>query len=390
MAHPNLALWLGILSAVAPLSIDMYLPAFPLMERELGVPAGGAQVTLATFFLGLGVGQLIYGPLADRFGRRQPMIVGSAIYTLAALACVFAGDMGQLAILRLLQALGGCASMVVSRAMVRDVAEGAAAARLMSRLMLVLGAAPILAPSLGALVLPVVGWRGIFLLLALYGVASVFIAWRVLPESLRRDQRQALAPGIIARNYLAAARDRSFMGNALASGFAIAAMFAWIAGSPGVLIEGFGLSATQYAILFGAGAFALILASQANPALLRRHSPARILSLALVVFVLAGSALALAGVLDLGLPALLAPLWTMTACLGLILPNSAVCALAAQGARAGTASALLGTLQFGLGGASAAVLQAVHDGTAAPMTLTMAGVALLAFGADRLITRGRR
>jgi DHA1 family bicyclomycin/chloramphenicol resistance-like MFS transporter len=390
MAHPNLALWLGILSAVAPLSIDMYLPAFPLMERELGVPAGGAQVTLATFFLGLGVGQLIYGPLADRFGRRPPMIVGSAIYTLAALSCVFAADMGQLAALRLLQALGGCASMVVSRAMVRDVAQGAAAARLMSRLMLVLGAAPILAPSLGAIVLPFVGWRGIFLLLALYGVASIVIAWRILPESLPWAQRQPLAPGTIARNYVAAAADRSFLGNALAGGFAIAAMFAWIAGSPGVLIDGFGLSSTQYAILFGAGAFALILASQANPALLRRHRPARILSRAMLAFVLAGALLALAGVFDLGLVALLVPLWSMTACLGLILPNSTVCALAEQGARAGTASALLGTLQFGLGGVSVAVMQAVHDGTAVPMTLTMAGVALLAFGADRLVTRDGR
>jgi DHA1 family bicyclomycin/chloramphenicol resistance-like MFS transporter len=365
--HARLALVLGILTAVGPLSIDMYLPAFPAIAAEFG-GAGTAETTLAAFFVGLAVGQLTQGPLADRFGRRGPLLAGGAIYVVASIGCAVAPGATSFSLFRALAAFGGSAGMVIPRAIVRDVSEGAAAARLMSRLILVMGAAPILAPSLGGLVLEVADWRAIFWLLALYGLGCLALTRFALPETLPPERRVRRNLMGIAAAYAAAAADRTFLAPALASAAGVGAMFAYIAGSPVAFMGVHGLSARIYAVFFGANAACYVGAAQVNAFLLKRHPPSRLLAAGVTVLgaaslVLAFTAFTGAG----GLAGLFVPLAISTGALGVVVPNASALALARQAARAGTASALMGMLAFVMGGIAAAGTSLLADGTARPM-----------------------
>lgn len=354
-----LPILLGTLTAVGPLSIDMYLPAFPAMEAAFGTP-GKAPVTVAAFFVGLAVGQMTQGPLADRLGRRTPLIWGMSLYTVASIGCALAPDLWTLSGFRMAAAFGGSAGMVVPRAVVRDLAAGATGARLMSRLILVMGAAPILAPSLGGAVLGIGGWRVIFGLLAAYGAIATVLVWRFLPETLPPDRRRVTGLAGIARDYMSVATDRRFLAPALASGLGLAGLFAYIAASPAVFIGGYGMSPTAYAAMFGMNATGFILASQVNAWLLKRISLDRALRAGVYGLVTAALLLLAAA---LAHPPngwwLMPPLMACMAALGFTVPNAAAEALQHQGARAGSASALMGTLQFLLGalfGAAAAVM----------------------------------
>lgn len=363
-----LPLLLGFLQAINPLSTDMYLPAFPAIEAALGSTAGGAQTTLGAWFLGLAVGQLAQGTLSDRYGRRGPLVVGTAVYALASVGCALAWDVTSLSVFRFVAAFGGSASAVITRAVVRDVAEGLAAARIMSRLMLIMGAAPILAPSLGSLLLEVAEWRAIFWVLAGYGAVSVLLAWRFMPDTLPPERRLRLGPAALLAGYAAVLGERSFLSHALLGSAAMVCVFAYVAGAPGAFVEAGGLSPGAFAAMFGAMAAGFIGGAQFNPMLVARYGPGRVLRVA-TLGVLAAS-LALAGVVVTGFGGV----WGMFVCLlamlaacSAVFPNSAVGALARHGHRAGTASALLGTVQFVVAAGAALLVGVLADGTARPM-----------------------
>ncbi len=375
---------LGFLTATGPLSTDMYLPAFPAIEASLGVPAGSAQITLSAWFVGLAIGQLLQGMLADRFGRRAPLIAGTAVYAVANFGCVFAPDLTAFSALRLVLAVGGSASMVIPRAIVRDLADGHAAARLMSRLMLVMGAAPILAPTLGGAVLAVTTWHGIFWINTAYGAICAVLVWRLLPDTLPVSRRVRLRPAGLAQRFAAIGRDRVFMAYVLTGGCAMFGMFAYIGGSPPVIIGQFGASPVLYGVLFSCSAAAFIVGSQINPFLLLRWGAERVMRGAVAAYVVATSlmlACAVAGfggVAGLVLPAVLA-----MGSMGFLMPNTAVGALSRHAAQAGSASALMGTLQFCMAAVSGALVGLLGDGTARPLAALMVAGALGALYADR-------
>ncbi|MER2297365.1 MAG: multidrug effflux MFS transporter [Pseudomonas sp.] len=367
----RMVLILGALSAFGPLAIDFYLPAFPAMAQAFATDEKHVQATLAAYFLGLSIGQLAYGPVADRFGRRKPLVFGVALFTLASLACAYAPNLDTLIIARFVQALGGCAGMVLSRAIVSDKCDPVASAKVFSQLMLVMGLAPILAPMLGGVLVNFAGWQSIFLALSLFSAASLLAVTLGLPESLPAHMpRQPLSGAL--RQYLRLLADRVFLGHALTGGIAIAGMFAYIAGSPFVFIKLYGVPAEHYGWLFGTNAAGFILVAQVNARLLVKRGPAFLLSHAVWVYLAAGlSLLAVAALQPAALWPLLVPLFVCIASLGCIIPNAAACAMSGQGARAGSASALMGCLQFSVAAAAAALVGVLHDGSAIPMSLVI-------------------
>ncbi|MFI7855368.1 multidrug effflux MFS transporter [Pseudomonas promysalinigenes] len=367
----RMVLILGALSAFGPLAIDFYLPAFPAMAQAFATDEKHVQATLAAYFLGLSIGQLAYGPVADRFGRRKPLVFGVALFTLASLACAYAPNLDTLIIARFVQALGGCAGMVLSRAIVSDKCDPVASAKVFSQLMLVMGLAPILAPMLGGVLVNFAGWQSIFLALSLFSAASLLAVTLGLPESLPAHMpRQPLSGAL--RQYLRLLADRVFLGHALTGGIAIAGMFAYIAGSPFVFIKLYGVPAEHYGWLFGTNAAGFILVAQVNARLLVKRGPAFLLSRAVWVYLAAGlSLLAVAAMQPAALWPLLVPLFVCIASLGCIIPNAAACAMSGQGARAGSASALMGCLQFSVAAAAAALVGVLHDGSAIPMSLVI-------------------
>src|SRR4051794_20402412 len=288
----RLVLVLGFLTAIGPLTIDMYLPSLPTITAQLHASAAAVQLTLTGTLAGLALGQLLVGPLSDAVGRRAPLLAGVAVHILASILCVMAPNLAVLGTLRVLQGLGAAAASVVAMAIVRDLFTGLAAAKLFSRLMLVVGAAPILAPTLGGLVLRWTSWRGVFVVLALFGIAIITVAALFLPETLpARLRRNGGVVGTV-RDYGRLFGDRPFVGLILVAGLSMAALFAYVAGSSFVFQEEYGLSQQQFGLVFGAGAVGLITATQLNVRLLRRWTPSQIL-----VTALAGGAGAGLGVL---------------------------------------------------------------------------------------------
>ena len=362
---------LGALSAFGPLAIDFYLPAFPAMAHAFATDEKHVQTTLAAYFLGLSLGQLAYGPVADRFGRRVPLLFGVGLFTLASLACAYAPNLDSLIVARFVQALGGCAGMVLSRAIVSDKCDAVASAKVFSQLMLVMGLAPILAPMLGGVLVNVAGWQSIFLALSLFSAACLVAVGLGLPESLPTHvPRQPLSGAL--RQYLRLLGDRVFVGHALTGGVAIAGMFAYIAGSPFVFIKLYGVPAEHYGWLFGTNAAGFILMAQVNARLLAKRGPAFLLARAVWLYLAAALALLLvASLRPVTLWPLLVPLFVCIASLGCIIPNASACAMSGQGARAGSASALMGCLQFSVAAAAAALVGVLHDGSAVPMALVI-------------------
>jgi DHA1 family bicyclomycin/chloramphenicol resistance-like MFS transporter len=390
-SDPGALVWLlGALAALGPLSIDMYLPSFPDIARTFGTDVADVELTLAVYLGGLAFGQFVYGPLSDRFGRRAPLIGGLALYALGSLACAAAPTLAMLTAARLLQALGGCAGMVISRAVVRDRFDEAASARLYSSLFLVMGVAPILAPLLGGQLLLVGGWRSIFLVLGLFGVAVLALLARWLPESLHADGRVVSSPGEIGTASLSVLRNRRFLCLGLASGALQAAMFAYISGSPFVFIELLGVPPERYGLLFGANAIGLIACSQVNRWLAPRFGVLHVLRAAVLVGCLAFAALAVVALNGGGLWALMPPIFIGVSSLGLVLPNITAAVMSPFGEKAGLASALLGTLQMVCAATAAVAVSALSNGTALPMAgvMCVCGVlALILVAVDRYTPR---
>lgn len=372
---------LGALSAFGPLAIDFYLPGFPAMAQAFATDEKHIQATLAAYFLGLSLGQLAYGPVADRFGRRIPLLIGLVLFTVASLACAFAPTLEALIVARFVQALGGCAGMVLSRAIVSDTCDAVGSAKVFSQLMLVMGLAPILAPMFGGVLVSLHGWQSIFLVLTVFSALCTLAVLLGLPESLPAHQpRQPLSGAL--RQYGRLLNDRVFLGHALTGGVAIAGMFAYIAGSPFVFIKLYGVPAEYYGWLFGTNAAGFILMAQVNARLLARRGPAVLLSRAVWVYVTAGLVLlALSALHPAALWPLLIPLFIGIASLGAIVPNASACAMSGQGARAGSASALLGCLQFSVAAGAAALVSVLDDGSAIPMALviSLCGVMAVVF-----------
>ena len=371
-----LALVLGALTALGPLTIDMYLPALPTIQRDLGTTASLTQLTLAAYFAGLGLGQLAYGPLTDRFGRKPPLYGGLVLYILASAACHFAPSVEVLIALRFLQAVGGAAGQVVTRAVVRDLYVGAPAAQILSRLILVMGVAPILAPLTGGWLLSVAGWRTIFAVLAVLGTGCLVLMIAVLPETAK-TRAPRLDLGAIGAGLGALGRDRSFLAFTMTGAFSQAGMFAYISGSPFVLIELFHVSPQRFGWIFGANAVALITGSQINHRLLARRSPAQVLAPATLSLAVAGALLLAVAVSGrAGLAGIVVALFLFLANLGFIGSNAIALAMDKQGARAGLASAALGSLQFAISAAASSLVGLFNDGSARPMAAVMAVCAL--------------
>ena len=369
---------LGALSAFGPLAIDFYLPGFPAMAQAFATDEKHIQLTLAVYFLGLSIGQLVYGPIADRFGRRLPLLVGVGLFTAASFACAFAPSLEWLIGARFVQALGGCAGMVLSRAIVSDKCDAVGSAKVFSQLMLVMGLAPILAPMLGGLLVNLYGWQAIFIVLTGFSALAALAVALGLPESLPANvPRQPLSGAL--RQYGRLLKDREFLGHALTGGIAMAGMFAYIAGSPFVFIKLYGVPAEHYGWLFGSNAAGFILVAQINARMLAKRGPAFLLSRMVWVYLAAGlTLLAISSLHTEQLWPLLIPLFICIASLGCIIPNASACAMSGQGARAGSASAMLGCLQFSVAAAAAWLVGLLHDGSAMPMAMVISLCGVLA------------
>lgn len=370
---PGWLLILGALTAIGPLSIDMYLPAFAAIEQDLHTRAGNAELTLAVFFIGMACGQLVWGPLGDRFGRKPPLYAGLALFALASLGCALAQDMTTLAVWRALQALGGSAGMVIARAVVRDRCNARESARAFSTLILVMGLAPILAPIFGGWVSVTLGWRAIFYILSTFALICLLAIRFGLPESHNIRHEPPLNPRHILRNYASLFASRAFLGYTLSGGLAMAGMFAYIAGSPFVLIQLGGIAPEHFGWAFGINALGFVAASQVNARSLKTIAPTRMLRNALWLPGLSG--LVLAGITYSGtatLPLVMLCMFLYVASLGFVAPNSSAAALATHGQRAGTASALMGSLQFGLATLTGVGISQLHDGSARPLATLMA------------------
>src|SRR5436190_343774 len=372
---------LGALVALGPLTIDMYLPALPKIADDLSVSSSIAQLTLTGTLAGLALGQLIVGPLSDSLGRRRPMLAGIVLHMLASLLCLFAPNIVVLGVARGLQGMGAAAAMVVAIAVVGDLYADSAAATVMSRLMLVLGVAPVVAPSLGAAVLLAASWHWVFAALVVVAGGLLVLAALALPETLLAAHRRPLKVGGIVATYAELLRDARFVILVLVAALGMSGLFAYIAGASFVLQGHYGLGQQAFALVFGAGAVALIGATQLNVVLLRRFAPQTIVlraltaaSLAGVVFV--GLSFAHIG----GLAGFVLPVWAILTPMGLVIPNAPAVALSRHPDAAGTAAALLGAAQFGLGAAVAPLVGVLGNNEIALALVMTAGmvIALLA------------
>lgn len=387
-AYVRLVLVLGALSALGPLTIDTYLPALPALTEDLRATDAQAQLTLTGVLAGIGLGQLIIGPLSDAVGRRRPLLIGLLGHGLMSVLCALAPSVTMLAATRTLQGLAGAAVSVVAMAMVRDLFTGLRAAQLLSRLVLVMGVAPILAPSLGGALLQLTSWRGIFVVLAIVAVGMVVLAVLALPETLPPERRLPARIGRSLSSYRVLLSDPLFVIMVGIAGLMFATMFSYISGSPFVMQELYGLSPQQYGLVFGIIAAGLIGMSQLNPVLVRRYGPVRVLRGGVALAVVASAtALVLAATETGGFFGLVIPLWFAIASAGLSFPNAPAIALSRHGEAAGAAAALLGSAQFLVGGLAAPLVGALADGSAVPMTAVMVGTTGLALV---LLVIGRR
>lgn len=372
---------LGLLVALGPLTIDMYLPALPKIADDLSVSSSVAQLTLTGTLAGLALGQLIIGPLSDSLGRRKPLIGGIVLHMLASLLCLFAPNIAVLGIARGLQGVGAAAGMVVAIAVVGDLYKDNVAATVMSRLMLVLGVAPVLAPSLGAAVLLHASWHWVFAALVVAAGALLVMAVLALPETLPVGHRRPLKVTGIARTYVELLRDTRFVMLVLVGALGMSGLFAYIAGASFVLQGRYGLGQTAFALVFGAGAIALIGSTQCNVVLLRRFSPQQIMVWALAAAALAGVVFVAVSAAHVGgLFGFVLPVWAILAAMGLVIPNAPAVALTRHPDAAGTAAALLGAFQFGMGAAVAPVVGVLGNDELAVAAVMATGV-IVALGA---------
>jgi len=368
---------LGSVSAIGPAAMDAYLPGLPELARDFGVSPSAAQVTVTTYLLGLALGQLLSGPLSDVHGRRRPLVAGMAVFTVTTLACSLAPSLYVLAGMRLVQGTAAAVGVAVGRAIVRDLYAGAAGARYLSRLMMVIGLAPILAPIVGGQLLRFTSWRGVFVALAVLGLALTAIGARLLPETLPRERRRAAGLGITLRTFAQLLADPRFVGFVLIVGLGGGAMIGYVAGSSFVLQDVYGASPQLYGVLFGLNAVFLVAGAQVNAHLLATRSPRSLLRVGLVMLVVAGVALVvIVSLPKAGLATVMAPLMLQMASWSFVQANALALALTDHPAVAGTAAALLGVSQYAFGAFTAPLVGLGGSDTALPMALVIAACAV--------------
>jgi MFS transporter, DHA1 family, multidrug resistance protein len=385
---PLLLAVLALLSSFTPLSIDMYLPALPVIAIDLGGTAGDIQLTLSAFMIAFGAGQIFYGPAGDRFGRRPVILGGLVVYVAASIGCAFAAEAGQLVLLRFLQGLAACGGVVLARTMVRDLAEKDQAARAMSLMMACTSIAPMLAPLIGGQVLWFLGWRAIFWVLAIIGVVALVFAWLRLPETLRPEYRQPLVLSSIVGRFGELFRHRAFMGYAFTSTFQFSALMSFLSGSPFVFIERYGIAPRAYGLIFGGMIVFMTLGSLLNAKFAPVFGAGRILRHAVIVPAIAGPVALVLGLIEarygtIGLWPFLACFAPQIATISLIGPNSMAMALQRYPHMAGTA----GVMQFGIGAIFGAIVGQTMNGTIAPMTTAMGIAGVLCLVSHRLLVR---
>ncbi len=373
----RMILVLGAMVALGPLTIDMYLPALPGIAEELSVSSSVVQLTLTGTLAGLALGQLIVGPLSDSLGRRRPLMAGIVLHMLASVLCVLAPNIAALGVARVLQGMGAAAAMVVAIAVVGDLFADSTAATVLSRLMLVLGVAPVVAPSLGAAVLLQASWHWVFAALVVLAGGLLVLAALALPETLPVSHRRPLRVRGIAATYVELLRDARFVTLVLVAALGMSGLFAYIAGASFVLQGRYGLDQQVFALVFGAGAVALIGATQFNVVLLRRFAPQTIVLWALVAASLAGVVFVGLAVAHVGgLLGFVLPVWAILAAMGLVIPNAPAVALSRHSDAAGTAAALLGAAQFGLGAAVAPLVGLLGNDEVALAVVMTSGVVI--------------
>jgi MFS transporter, DHA1 family, multidrug resistance protein len=366
--YVQLVIVLGALMAIGPLTIDTYLPALPQLSEEMGATDAQVQLTITGLLLGLGLGQLVIGPLSDTVGRRRPLLIGLAAHGAMSLLCALAPTIVVLTATRTLQGVAGAAVSVVVMAIVRDLFSGVRAAQLLSRLILVLGVAPILAPSLGSALLNVTSWRGIFVVLAVAAVSLWVLAWRALPETLPMYRRRPATVRGPLRSYSQLFADRTFLVMVAVAGLSFATVFAYVAGAPFILQGRYGLSPQAFGIAFSINAIGMILMTQLNPVLVGRFGPVRVMSVGVLVAASGGAALLVTALTGFGgMLGFLVPLGVILAAAGLCFPNAPAIALSRHGEVAGTAAALLGAAQFLVAGSVAPLVGALDSGNGIAM-----------------------
>lgn len=383
-----LILVLGSLSAIGPFSIDMYLPAFPDIAKGLQTTVAQVMLSLSSFFIGISVGQLIYGPLLERFGRKKPLYAGLSIYFIASLGCALSASVNALIMLRLLQALGGCVGMVAARAMVRDLFAVKENARIFSMLMLVVAVSPIIAPTLGGYITSLLGWRYVFVMLMVVALIIVIGIIFLLPESKKPDPHFSLKPAPILKNFAGVLQHPQFYTYALTGAISAAALYAYISGSPYVFMQLFQVSEKQYGWIFALIAMGLIGATQINSVLLKNYTSEQIIKAALTCQSITGAVLVsitFLGWSDLFVTIFL--IFIFLCCQGFTFPNASALSLAPFAHKAGTASALMGAIQMGIGACASALVSLLQNRTATPMTGVMAFCAIAALS---VLLLGRR
>jgi len=369
---------LGLLSAVGPFSIDMYLPGFESIANSLQTSVAHIQLSLTSFFVGIASGQIVYGPLLDRFGRKKPLIVGLVIYVVASIGCALTNSADNLILFRFIQALGSCSGMVASRAMVRDFFGPSESAKIFSLLMLVIGVSPILAPTVGSFVITHWGWHMIFVVLALITLLILVAVLFFLPESQLPNRELSLLPRPIIASYWQVFTTRQFLTYSFAGGLASSGLYAYLAGSPYVMLSIYGLTEKQYGFIFALIASALITASQLNRRVLNRHSSEKVAKKALIIQSTTGIILTvccLTGFINLFVMVFI--IFLFLGAQGFVFPNTSALALSPFSKQAGSASALLGSLQMACGALSSALVSYFHNETAIPMAVVMAACASL-------------
>ncbi len=387
----QIAAFLAVLTSVGPISTDMYLPAFPAMRAALGGGMGSSELTLASWFFGLAFGQVTFGPLADHLGRRRPLLIGTLVYGVASAGCALASDMTMLCAFRVIAAFGGSASLVIPRAIIRDlVRDNVGAARLLSRLVLVMGIVPVLAPTLGSLISATWGWRAIFWAASLYGIGCAIAIWAKLPDTLPRGFRMRQRVASVIIGYLTICRERTFLTHALEGSFATFSLFAFLGGAPAVFEMGSGMSPLRFGLLFVLNASGYVLGAQGNARLMPRYGPDRLLTVSCWSLFAATVLLFASAVTGFSIWGIIVPLVLVMTALGFVLPGAAVGSILPHASRAGSASALYGTMVFFIGAGGTIAVGLAADQSPLAMAILMMTGSGAAVGIDRLRPRSAR
>jgi len=395
-SHFHLILILGLLSSIGPLSIDMYLPAFPTIAKDLNTPVSSVMLSLSSFFIGISFGQLIYGPLLERYGRKKPLYVGLFIYALSSIACATTYTVDTLVAFRFFQAIGGCVGMVAARAMVRDLFEVKDNAKVFSTLMLVVAVSPIIAPTLGGYLSALVGWRSIFLVLL--GIIMLIIAgiYFLLPESKKPDPNYSLKPASILKSFGSVIRNYQFAMYTFTAAVAYAGLYAYISGSPFVFMVLFKVTEQEYGWIFAIVAAGLISATQFNTLLLKKFSSEQVVRVALYTQTLIGFVLASTSIFQINeLYSTVTLIFLFLCCQGFIFPNASALSMAPFAHNAGSASALMGFIQMSIGAIMSAVVSVLQNGTSLPMIGVMSlcsfsASIMLAFSHKQLLKKASK